>query len=702
MTNAPSQHWWTAAELAEAGLPDLPGTKRRINDLAGREGWQNVPGKARRRKGRGGGWEYHWSLLPSRARAALLAAEVAAEEEAAPLLDRDAAWAAFEALPKSAADRARQRVTILQAVAALEAGGVSRDMATREVAQLNEVSPKTVWNWAAMVRGVAPEDWLAYLAPRHARAGRGRRAVVDPEFGQRLKSDFLRLAQPSFRACYDRARKWALKEGLEVPPLHTARRWYQRTTDTATEVLGRKGIEALKRLYPAQIRDRSQLHALEGVNGDYHRFDVFVRMQTPEGEQVVRPQMVAFQDLRSNKILAWRLSYSANSQTVQLCLGDLIEEWGIPKHVLLDNGREFAAKLITGGTPTRFRFKVTEEDIPGLLTTLGCEVHWATPYSGQSKPIERAFRDLCDRIARHPACEGAYTGNRPDAKPENWRSRIMEFAEFEELVAVEIAEHNARPDRRSSVAYDRSYDEVFAESYAAAPIRKATPEQRRLWLMGANGVTINRTNGRITFMGNHYWAEWLHGHLGQKVVARFDDAALWDGLHIYALDGAYLGHAPVQEAVGFFDAHGARDIKRARTRFQKATRKQLDAERTLRAAEVAAGALGALPPAPERPSAKVVEIPKVHRRAPKAAPRSVAEDRPVAEIVTKMTERRPQRSTPRDERDLFAQAMELEARQARGETLNKDEARWLAGYQTHPEYRAQKQMHEQLDKGRRG
>ena len=33
---------------------------------------------------------------------------------------------------------------------------------------------------------------------------------------------------------------------------------------------------------------------MEAVNGDYHRFDVFVRMPTPEGERIVRPQMVAF------------------------------------------------------------------------------------------------------------------------------------------------------------------------------------------------------------------------------------------------------------------------------------------------------------------------------------------------------------------------------------------------------------------------
>ena len=50
MTDAPAQTWWTAAEIAEARLPDMPTTKRRVNDLARRQGWASQPGKVRRRK----------------------------------------------------------------------------------------------------------------------------------------------------------------------------------------------------------------------------------------------------------------------------------------------------------------------------------------------------------------------------------------------------------------------------------------------------------------------------------------------------------------------------------------------------------------------------------------------------------------------------------------------------------------------------
>ena len=49
----PTQEWWSAAEIADARLPDLPATKRKVNQRAKDEGWDRQPGKIRRRKGKG-------------------------------------------------------------------------------------------------------------------------------------------------------------------------------------------------------------------------------------------------------------------------------------------------------------------------------------------------------------------------------------------------------------------------------------------------------------------------------------------------------------------------------------------------------------------------------------------------------------------------------------------------------------------------
>lgn len=122
-----------------------------------------------------------------------------------------------------------------------------------------------------------------------------------------------------------------------------------------TQVFGREGAAGLMRCFPAQIRDRTTLTAMEGVNADCHKFDVFVRWM--DGK-VIRPQIVAFQDLYSGKILSWRIDHDPNSVMVMAAFGELVENWGIPRHCLFDNGHEFANKWMTAGAPTRFRFKI--------------------------------------------------------------------------------------------------------------------------------------------------------------------------------------------------------------------------------------------------------------------------------------------------------------------------------------------------------
>lgn len=73
----------TKAQIAAAALPDLPASKRGVNMHAESRQWREVgPIAARRRAGRGGGWEYNWQLFPDRAKRQLL--QAAAVKSAAP------------------------------------------------------------------------------------------------------------------------------------------------------------------------------------------------------------------------------------------------------------------------------------------------------------------------------------------------------------------------------------------------------------------------------------------------------------------------------------------------------------------------------------------------------------------------------------------------------------------------------------------
>lgn len=704
----PTQEWWTAEEIAAAGLPDLPATRQGCDALIKRLQWRGNPVLARRREGKGGGWEYSWQLFPDRARRKLLqaAASAVAVPEAPARQGRDEAWTWYEGLPQGVKSKAESRLRIVQQVEAMEiVQGRGRHLAVVDVARVSGVGARTVWTWFQMIEGVRSDDRLPYLAPRNrAAADRQRSKDFDPEFFDLIASDYLRLEAPTFSDCYRRALRIAKKNDWDTLPERTMRRRLDATVSMPTQVMHRKGWDAVKRMYPPQMRDKSALHPLEGVNGDNHRIDVFVRWPAPKGEepQIVRPQLMVWQDIYSGFILAWRCDLTANSTAVLLAAGDMIEAWGIPEHVLVDNGREFAAKAVTGGASTRFRFKVKEDDVPGLFVNLGCQIHWATPYSGQSKPIERAFRDFCQSIAKDPRFAGAYTGNKPDAKPENYGSNAIDLEEFLVVVAEGIEEHNTRQGRRSEVAFGRSFADVFAEGYATAPIRKATDAQRRLWLMGAEAGRASTTTGEIKFQGNRFWEPWMHELAGKRVIIRFDPEAFCDGLHVYSSDGAYQGFAPCIEKAGFFNSDEARAHARARGAWKKAVAAEGKALRKYRASEIGVMMTDSAPAAKPMIEAKVVK--PIFGRGKGAVADDIStaaapaySDERIAAVQAEMIHLDSRRAAPVEAEDetprkIFQRAIEMERQQAAGAVLTKTQMQWLASYQTTADYIAQRQL----------
>jgi putative transposase len=698
----PSRIWWSAEELAGAGLPDLPGTKRGINIQADRLGWKAVADCAKRKPGRGGGWLYHWSVLPQAARRKLLAD---AAEAPSPKQSRGEAWASFDALPEAARAKAADRLRALDLIDTLYSNGASHVQAVAEAARQAGASSRSIYNWLEMVEGVAREDRLAFLAPRHRAAKRAdRKAPAAEAFLEFLKGFYLRLEQPTFSQSYRATCKKAAAEGWDTLTEKTARRRLEAGVPRVTRVFAREGERGLMRCFPAQIRDRSGLSAMEGVNADCHKIDIFVKW--PDGT-VNRPQIVAFQDLYSGKILSWRVDHDPNKVMVMAAFGELVETWGIPRHCLFDNGHEFANKWMTAGTPTRFRFKVREEDPLGVLPLLGIQIHWATPAHGQAKPIERAFRDLASDVAKDPRFAGAYVGNRPDAKPENYGSRAVPVDKFLEVLAEGIAEHNAREGRLSPTARGRSFDATFAKSYEAAPVRKATDEQRSLWMMGQHEGRLARDSGQFRLHGNFYHSDWMSQRAGEKVIARFNPEDLHQGLHIYDLQGAFLGFAECRQKVGFFDLSGAREEARRKRRLKKAEQELLDAHRALDADQVAEGLDQIAPSAPAALESKIV-APIFGRAKPsQGAPRVPHYDRgddpaleAAREALVLNLPKRPEAAKPAkgfrpsaDREERFAQAQEILRRSEEGLPVGEAEADWVTAYAETGEYQGLLAMH---------
>lgn len=696
----PKKLWWTAAEMADARLPELPGSVQGINAVADRLNWRSFPHHARRRAGRGGGWEYHWSLMPKAAQKRLLRAALEAQEETR---DVGTAWAEFDALPEKVKAAARARLKALRYAEGLRAGGMAQVEAMYIAGREAGVSARTMYNWQDLIEGVPVEDRLAYLVPKHRLVARKvNRAVCSEAFMAHLKSLYLRLEQTAFRECYRVTCKLASAKGWDILTERTAQRRLNAEVPRVTQVFAREGVAGLERCYPAQQRDRTGMVALEGVNADCHKIDVFVLW--PDGT-VSRPQIVAFQDIYSGKILSWRVDHDPNKVMVMAAFGELVETWGLPRHCLFDNGREFANKWMTAGTPTRFRFKVRDDDPLGVLPLLGIEVHWATPGHGQAKPIERAFRDLASSVAKDVRFAGAYVGNRPDAKPENYGSRAVPVETFLKVLAEGIAEHNARQGRLSDTALGRSFDETFAESYAQAPIRKPTEEQRRLWLMGQHVARLRRDNGQLRLYGNYYHSDWMSQRPGVRVVARFDPEDLHSGVHIYDAEGAYLGFAECRQKVGFFDVTGAREAARRKSRIKRAEKALRDAHASVPQAEIAAALDALAPEAPEPLEAKVV-APEFGRKGPALpghAPKFTgpAHDPEVeaereAMIVKMETPAAP--AAKEAPADRYRRARDILERSEAGEPVGRAEAQWASGYAETAEYQGLLHMEQHFGK----
>lgn len=221
------------------------------------------------------------------------------------------------------------------------------------------------------------------------------------------------------------------------------------------------------------------------------------------------------------------------------------------------------------------------------MTILGVKTHWAIPRHGQSKPIERAFGDMEENIAKDLRFAGAYVGNNPLAKPENYGSKAIPLEEFLKVVEEGIKEHNNRPNRHTpTCGGKKSFFQAFSESLSIRPVRKATEAQRHLWLLAAENVTVNKKNGSIRFMKNRYFADFLHEHLGESVVVRYDPQNLHADLHVYAKNGSFLGNAPVIEKTGFFDTQAAGETKRKERKILRNVKENLELQRSMTPGEM--------------------------------------------------------------------------------------------------------------------
>lgn len=314
------------------------------------------------------------------------------------------------------------------------------------------------------------------------------------------------------------------------------------------------------------LRDATVLMPMEMVMGDEHTFDCWVSYTYPNGKSVpIRPVLVAWVDVRSRRVLGDVICHHANSDILKESLVKMINTpgCGVPKYLLIDNGKDYTAKTMTG-VPRALR-NIQDSDYVdvtgGFYYKLGIEdVHRALPYQPWTKTqVERFFGGVCSRFTKWMGSYvGTLTGSKTDAKiPKDIqkmhdRGELLTMEEFYEKwqewlhTKYERSVHRGLKDAGEKWTKPAELFENVERYYKPAP-----PKSAQITFMYRED-NVHIYNYGFKRFGNVYDAPELRLHTGETLTIRYDKN---DVSHIFVTDadGKPVCTAECKELLSFGD-----------------------------------------------------------------------------------------------------------------------------------------------------
>lgn len=709
-----SDVWMTPAEWAALELFGIP-DRRGLHARATREGWTR-----RKRAGRGGGWEYPLSALPEAARLDYATRMVAKAAEAMPtdiLVPARAKTTAKTAarpvksvtqLAPAALAVAEARLVVLRAwwafkdaaglvdnkarpafVAAWRAGQITVEPRVKEA--VKGLSRATLYNWEAAYK----DSGLSGLAPTYGnRAGSG---LMDSDQDLRDFVLGLLVQAPHTSSATLMSGLRARFPGRQLPHYRTVSKWLAKwKADNAQLFLKVVNPDAWRSKYKSASGSQSegiirlnQVWELDSTPADLLLTDNY------------RHKIIGCIDVYPRRVTL-HVSRQSTAAAVASCLRKSITAWGVPETVRIDNGADYISKHMRR-----------------VYDGLGIETDICPPFTPECKPhIERFFKSFShDLLELLPGFVGHNVAERKDIEArKSFADRLCRKDEVVELRITPEELQKFCDEWCENVYQHRPHGGLNGKTpfeVAAAntlPIRRIENERALdILLLPTDGDGLRTVTKKGLRIGNAiYIAACLGGLEGQQVRVLFDEA---DAGRVYVFEaeaGTYIGVAenPDLTGVSRTDIAQARKARQAKvlTEGVKALRKasrgitpQQVAAEIMRHKAIEAGKLVALPQASEPYTSDALEQAAIAVRMDQAPqPRPLTEDEqarltaleaelPTAEVV-------PLPLPPKDTRETrFSRALQLE-----GQTtpLTEEDRRWLAVYQTQPEYRAMRTMYE--------
>ncbi|MEA2708000.1 MAG: putative transposase [Phycisphaerales bacterium] len=263
---------------------------------------------------------------------------------------------------------------------------------------------------------------------------------------------------------------------------------------------------------PFIAQDPESWRAGECWIGDHKQLDLICRFN----DSLLRPWLTTWMDWRTRRVVGWVLSDTPNSTTILGALRHGLKDdrnFGGPRDVWIDNGKDYDAWLFHGQTKTQRRAKlrpaVDESHAFGIFSALQIEPHFSIPFNPNGKSrLERWFRTLADFCRLFDT----YTGESIDAKPEQLQKilaqphRIPSFEQVYDRISGHVAGYNAcddhgRRDLRDDNGELLSPDEALARWCDTRHVMRDEKALDLLLMQWHRPVTVGRNGVAITIRG---------------------------------------------------------------------------------------------------------------------------------------------------------------------------------------------------------
>lgn len=622
------REYLTAQEIADAGarlkLKVVPHSKRRVLEMASREGWRRSP-LCRNRRGSegGGGNEYHYTLLPLALQTALLAEYQKSKQIVAIKNEQDKDIVLYNQLSTSQLT-ARQKDVMNARAGVLhyiglrmyECGQTQRGAILSFLDDLknNRLSPElenlsyhandkgrglsrgTISRWFAS----RESGGLVALAPKKTR---------EKEAAPAWLTSFLKYyRQPQKPAIAQAYERWRAESDFAEPPTIRQVRHALSNLPEIEKQRGRLGTHELKALKAYKARDVSDLLPASVYVGDGKTFDA--EIAHPLHGQPFKPEITTIIDAYSRKIVGWSAALDENANAVIDALLMAARTNGIPAIFYSDNGRGYKNKAM-------------EDSLTGFLSRLSITPAHAIAYNSQAKGVienfnkrwtvlSREFPTYIGRDMDKQASTLMHKTTRKDLKINGVSQLLPSWSEFLDACQDLIDRYNDKPHRGLEKIVDpltgkrrhMTPNEVWQSAYSNGfePYLVSDEEARDLlqpWVIRKTRRAL------VDWLGNSYYAIELEKYHGKDVIVSYDihDASKVVTREIIIADGERAPGKLI--AVAKFEGHKTRYIpysaeqaameRRHKGRKARAMAKVNEIDRELRAITLNSYAENAVP-----------------------------------------------------------------------------------------------------------